>query len=322
MPTETPHMDWFDIIVILILGYFGYAGYMYGLIAGVLELLGIVLSVAIPFILYSPFGHLLGWMGVSTVYAGAVAFLIIWLITLVGYFITVRRLYNRVPKEDRVTAWNLSLGILTGLIRGTVVVAIILFVLTILPLSPGMQSGIEHSALSTPILAVTTAVNAKAAGIFGEAEQSLGFLTLEPKTDETVPLRFNAQNPLVDSSAEDSMLELVNQERKSRGLEPLVMDSALRDVAREHSVDMLKRGYFGHNTLEGVSPSDRLKKGGVDFSAAGENIAFSPSVDVAHSGLMRSPGHRENILRPQFGRIGIGAERCGRGIMFTQDFAN
>jgi len=42
------------------------------------------------------------------------------------------------------------------------------------------------------------------------------------------------------------------------------------------------------------------------FLTAGENLALAPTLSVAHTGLMNSPGHRENILRPQFGRVDLG----------------
>jgi len=44
----------------------------------------------------------------------------------------------------------------------------------------------------------------------------------------------------------------------------------------------------------------------VSFRTAGENLALAPTVQIAHTGLMNSPGHRANILHSQFGRVGIG----------------
>ncbi|MDQ3129497.1 MAG: colicin V production protein, partial [Acidobacteriota bacterium] len=44
---------------------------------------------------------------------------------------------------------------------------------------------------------------------------------------------------------------------------------------------------------------------------------------IAHTGLMNSPGHRANILQPNFGRVGIGVLDGGRrGLMITQNFRN
>jgi uncharacterized protein YkwD len=61
----------------------------------------------------------------------------------------------------------------------------------------------------------------------------------------------------------------------------------------------------------------------VRFLTAGENLALAQTVTVAHTGLMNSPGHRANILRPQFGRVGIGIMDGGmRGLMVSQEFRN
>ena len=119
------------------------------------------------------------------------------------------------------------------------------------------------------------------------------------------------------------MLELVNQERASRGLKPLEPDPEMTEVARRHSADMFRRGYFSHYTPEGKDPFERMRESDVRFRTAGENLALAPTLRQAHTGLMNSPGHRANILRPQFGRVGIGILDGGRrGLMVTQKFRN
>ena len=86
---------------------------------------------------------------------------------------------------------------------------------------------------------------------------------------------------------------------------------------------MFARGYFAHDTPEGRSPFDRMHEGGVSFQTAGENLALAPTLQVAHNGLMNSPGHRANILGRDFGRVGIGILDGGmRGLMVTQNFRN
>jgi uncharacterized protein YkwD len=66
-----------------------------------------------------------------------------------------------------------------------------------------------------------------------------------------------------------------------------------------------------------------MREDDVRFRTAGENLALAPSLQIAHTGLMNSPGHRANILRPQFGRVGIGILDGGRrGLMVTQNFRN
>jgi len=86
---------------------------------------------------------------------------------------------------------------------------------------------------------------------------------------------------------------------------------------------MFARGYFAHVTPEGVDPFTRMREAKVSFLTAGENLALAPTLQIAHTGLMNSPGHRENILRPSFGRVGIGIMDGGlHGLMISQEFRN
>jgi uncharacterized protein YkwD len=66
-----------------------------------------------------------------------------------------------------------------------------------------------------------------------------------------------------------------------------------------------------------------MQAGKVSYLLAGENLALAQTVPIAHRGLMNSPGHRANILRPQFGRLGVGVLDGGRfGLMITENFRN
>lgn len=117
------------------------------------------------------------------------------------------------------------------------------------------------------------------------------------------------------------MLELLNEERIARGLQPLQADTALRTVARSHAADMFSRGYFSHVSPEGASAADRIRAAHIPFRAAGENLALAPTLAIAHEGLMESPGHRANILHLRFGRVGIGVLQSEEhGLMITQNF--
>jgi uncharacterized protein YkwD len=119
------------------------------------------------------------------------------------------------------------------------------------------------------------------------------------------------------------MLVLVNNERISRGIKPLTLDEKIRTVSRTYSTTMFLGRFFSHVDNEGHDVSDRLQAGGVSFRVAGENLAYAPSLTIAHKGLMNSEGHKRNILDPEFHRIGIGVIDGGPwGKMFTQVFAD
>lgn len=131
------------------------------------------------------------------------------------------------------------------------------------------------------------------------------------------------QQPTVPELSEDElrMIQLVNEARKQAGLSPLTADKELSQVARIKSAEMISEDYFSHTSPTYGSPFDMMKKFGIQYRSAGENIACNQTVDAAHRALMESPGHRENILGTQFTHIGVGIVKGGMcGQMFTQMF--
>ena len=112
------------------------------------------------------------------------------------------------------------------------------------------------------------------------------------------------------NKAEKLTLDLHNKTRKENGLKPLCMDPRLTKAAREHSKDMSRRGYFGHNSPKGESNGERLRRLGYDWSTTGENLAWgSGSFSTAKNRFqawMRSKGHRLNILSEKYEQVGVG----------------
>lgn len=152
---------------------------------------------------------------------------------------------------------------------------------------------------------------------------SANFAAGNPEPYNFYKLDFKVQQPVARPDLEAEMLRMVNQERLKNGLKALTLDTAMTKVARLHSKDMFARGYFSHYTPEKVSPYDRMEQAKITYIRAGENISLGPTLILSHNGLMNSPGHRANILKPNFGRLGIGIMDGGRyGLMITQDFRN
>lgn len=130
----------------------------------------------------------------------------------------------------------------------------------------------------------------------------------------------------VNSSFEDQVLDLINQERTSRGLTAFARDSRLDTAARLHSADMACSNYFDHNSLDGSTPWDRIHRQGYQYSSAAENIAagYATPTDVV-DGWMGSSGHKANILDPDLTQIGIGyahTDSSKYGAYWTTDFAS
>lgn len=119
---------------------------------------------------------------------------------------------------------------------------------------------------------------------------------------------------------ENEVVRLVNVERKKKGLAPLTANAQLSNVARLKSQDMINKKYFSHYSPTYGSPFDMMKKFGIKFSYAGENIAMGQTTPAAvMKSWMNSPGHRANILNANYNQIGVGAAKSNR-IYWTQMF--
>ncbi|KAB7671165.1 CAP domain-containing protein [Bacillus sp. B1-b2] len=106
---------------------------------------------------------------------------------------------------------------------------------------------------------------------------------------------------------EYQLFDLTNASRVNNQLHPLGWDDAVKETARDHSLDMATNNYFDHTNLDGESPFDRMLNDGIRYSIAGENLAYGQNSSIfAHEGLMNSLGHRENILQKDFTLLGVG----------------
>lgn len=106
---------------------------------------------------------------------------------------------------------------------------------------------------------------------------------------------------------ERQLFDLTNASRVRHGVPALEWDDEASITAHNHSNDMAKNNYFGHENLQGKSPFDRMKADNISFRSAGENLAYGQSSSIfAHEGLMNSKGHRDNILLDTYSHLGIG----------------
>jgi uncharacterized protein YkwD len=301
-------------------------GYRRGFVHGVLDLAGWVLSLIAGLRFYQPVAR---WIGAridlwSEVWDQPIAFILIGVVVSVVVHLVGNALLRRLPKDIQERPVNQALGLLPGLANGLLVAAILSALLLAVPLSESLSEHARDSAVTDRLSVYAERLEGQLRPVFADAiGRTFNLLTIHPDSDERVTLPFKVATTRPRPDLEQRMLDLVNQERAAAGLRPLVADPELTEVARRHSADMFARGYFAHDTPEGRDPFDRMRDARANFLTAGENLALAPTLPLAHTGLMNSPGHRANILRPQFGRVGIGIMDGGmRGLMVSQEFRN
>jgi hypothetical protein len=112
--------------------------------------------------------------------------------------------------------------------------------------------------------------------------------------------------------AESTLTADINQERTSRGLGSLTVAPDLVAYARQHSAEMASAGrpYHDPNIQSNVQ----------NWQELGDNVGSGPDADHLHQGFMNSQVHRDEILRPVFTQVGVGAYWAGNVLYVTEVF--
>lgn len=278
-------MSWLDLGLLLFLGTHALMGVGAGFLRGLLGLLGAAAAIALALVAapiaadYAP-----AWVPWPEAIAGWAALIMAWLI--------VPRLAMALAPDVRggkLGGWDRALGWIPGLGWGLLGAGCFLWLYTAFAggVPPGHPVATALHAWTRPTL------------------QAIASVLPGPRP---------APAP---TQLEQDMLGLVNAERRKAGLGALRWDGRLAEVGRAHGQDMVARNYFAHRDPAGATVAERLRATRVGFLTAGENLAFAPTLAIAHQGLMDSPGHRANILRPAFGRLGIGVVRLPAGSAYA-----
>lgn len=324
-------LQWPDMLVIAIVAFSAWTATRRGFVAVTLSLVRFFLTLFVGFTFYPYVAVLLsrqfGW---PLLWSRPAGFILLFM--LVGFsFSLIERLVVRLFGERLQTSRaNRLLAVVPGALQGLLTAAVILTILALLPLSGTLRRDIRNSPTGNALTSAALAVERPLDNIFGPAaREAQRLIPARPPANpgetssEAIQLQFTVDDAEADPTTEEEMLALVNRERTSQGLVPLEMDPELRLLARAYADEMFRRGFFAHDTPEGVDPFDRMRAANILFGLAGENLALAPTLDVAHNGLMNSPGHRANILKTQFRRVGIGVMDGGiYGKMFVQEFTD
>jgi uncharacterized protein YkwD len=129
-------------------------------------------------------------------------------------------------------------------------------------------------------------------------------------------------------------LNQLNSARASYGFAPLTLDSAISAVAYAHAADMLANGYFSHDALDGTTYKQRLNNAGIAYGWSGENACYlgygggvQATLDWCHAAFWSEPypgggNHKDNILNPNFRRVGIGIATGSNKVIVVWDFTD
>lgn len=319
--------NWIDWVIVFVTIYYGYRGWESGFFPLATSLISFVAALWLAVIYQAPVSLFLSEkFGVASSWSTVMAYIIIAFGVQMIAEELLHVLIEHVPKKILHSKMSNWIGAVVSSLNGIVLIIFFLLVITALPLRGTVKKDIQASTIGSPITAFVQKHGGPLKSAVDEVRQeAIKFFTIAPRSKENISLDVSPKSSdiHVDEEAEKKMLALVNAQRAKAGAQPLKMDEKITAVARAHSRDMFMRRYFSHYTPEDTDASDRLSAGGVQYTIAGENLAYSPDVETAHTGLMNSPEHKKNILDTQFNRVGIGIMSTDSyGIMVTQNFTN
>lgn len=317
--------NYVDLIIIAVFVYFVSGAFRFGFLQLVADAISFLFSLLISLRVYKYTSiFLIKNFNLTKSLSDSLGFMVTSILLEIILGQIAYMLLAKLPKKIRESNVNKLLGIIPAGIEGIIFIAFFLSLIVSLPIRPDIKKAVLDSKIGSVIVKNTSAIEKINNQIFGGViEDSLNYLTVKPEGRESVNIKSSIDKLTVDADSETKMFALVNDERTKVGVGKLDWNPKIVPVAENYATDMWKRSYFSHYSPEGKDVGDRLNEAHIPFQIAGENLALAPTLSIAHSGLMNSQGHRENILNPEFHKVGIGVIDNGvYGKIFVQVFTN
>jgi uncharacterized protein YkwD len=318
-----------DALLVGLLLFLAVRGWYRGLVREALDLAGLVAGTMLAF----RFGPLLGGViasmaGISTDTGRLVGGLVLLVATGVAAAFLAGALEGRVRRPG-VNLIDRAGGAALASAWGGFLMVVLLSLLLALPLPAAVGRQLDSSTITRALTAPGGAPQAAFRALSGDRaiqallqlREAVGERRVIVEGDEAVTLPAADPGDLhPDSAAATAVFDRLNRARIDAGADPLAWSPALSQVAEGHALEMYLEGYFSHRSPVTGTVADRLDAGGITYSVAGENLALAATTTQVHEGLMGSPGHRENILRPEFRRVGVAVVEGPLGLMTVQVF--
>jgi uncharacterized protein YkwD len=319
--------NWIDWIIFGLFVYELYRGWKSGFFALGITFISFALSLWVAILLRAPVSQFFSdKFGIASLWSTGIAYVGVALAGQMIFSYALSHLLLLIPAKIEKSKINNAFGAFVSGINCLTTVGFVLVLLLAIPMKGTIRADVRASVIGGSIVAFVETYGGPVKNTVDELEKTAAkFLTVDPKSNESVRIDVspNTSELEVNDVAERALLELVNKERATAGAPALVVDVRVVSVARKHSKDMFMQRYFSHISKDGKTLGDRLGDGNIKFLFAGENLAYAPDVEMAHTGLMNSPEHKKNMLDPQFKHVGIGIISTTKyGMMVTEDFIN
>lgn len=318
-------MNYVDLLFVAVTLIFAIWGYFRGGLKEFYSLFSFFIAIYLALSFYKNFLPQVGWITtIPESYIKAGVFFSTWLVVEIIFFTIFYFGADKLPENWEKSRTNAVFGVFGGGIKSVLILSLILLSLLMLPLPKYVQKSISQSYFSkfghdnSPWLVSFVDTN-----FSGLGSNVIKAVAVSPDQKKIIKLGFTEKNPIINIAEEKAMLVKINKTRAEMGVDKLVLDDKLSEVARSHGIEMFAGGFLSHLSADGSSPFDRLNKHQISYFFAGENLAIAPDLDSAFNALMESPGHKANIISGDYGKIGLAVLGAGsRGNIYVQEFTD
>src|SRR3989344_4416729 len=213
--------NWVDLAIIAIVLLFALEAYGGVLVIEVLDFFSFLIALLLSFRYYNYIGELFQSQfnfphGLSLV----IGFMLTWFLAEAVLYFLARLILNKLPHFS--FPGEKIVSTIPGILKALIFLSLLLVLVATFPVQPKLKKDIQDSKLGPIILKNAYQLEKPVKEVFGGVtNDTLTFLTIKPKTNERVNLGFETKEYKVDSGTEEQMINLVNQERRSRGLKIL-----------------------------------------------------------------------------------------------------
>jgi uncharacterized membrane protein required for colicin V production len=220
-------MNLVDLLIIVCLVFFVVEGMGRTFLGELLDLFSFLIAFLLSLRFYNYIGGFLeSSFQIPHSVANVLGFLIFWFVTESIFFILIHFILSRSILLIKVFNKINRFAFAPAFFRGVIFVAIVLTLLASFPIQPKIKVMVNQSKIGSVILDNTHQLEGPIKNIFGGlSEDTMAFMTVKPKSDESVNLGFQTSDFAPNDSLETQMIALVNKERVQRGLSTLTYDS-------------------------------------------------------------------------------------------------
>lgn len=304
-------------------------GWLRGFVREAMDLAGLLFGTLAAFRLSTPVGSIISDMsGISPEAARFAGGVVVFFAVGVTAAVLARALERkaRLPGLNLINrAWGSGLALGWGVFVSIMLLSLV----AVLPLPNAVSTELDDSAVArtltdpdgTPQKVFARVSGDRVVRVLLNLRSVVGSRRVILEGDEAITFDPVAASRLDRADKEaDEVFELLNRSRVEAGLDPLAWAPLLADVARAHAKDIYRSGVFSHQSSVTGHVSDRLATAGIPYRVAGENLAIAHSPAAVHRGLIDSPGHRANLMSPDYRRVGVGAFDGPLGLVVVQVF--